>query len=108
LRFYRVDLLDFYRGTLSARRLGVLIKHLPAEAALVRALNGGQPPLSRTEHLLSDVWVVLVNILNPKSRVKDHPVRAQIEAKAHTAAKEARVIELRAKFEQRKRRYGLG
>jgi len=39
LRFYRVDLLDYHRGSLSLRRLGVLIKHLPADSALVRALT---------------------------------------------------------------------
>lgn len=93
-------MLDFYRGTLSARRLAVLVRHLPAEAAVVRALNGGQPPLSRLEHFIADLWALFAK--------KDHPVRAEIEAKAKAAAKQARVVELRTKFENRKRTYGLG
>lgn len=108
LRFYRVDLLDFYRGTLSVRRLGVLVRQLPPKSALVRALNGNRSQWSVAEHLLADLWVVLVRILNPKSRVKDHPRRAEMEAKAHLEAKRARVVELSSVFEKRKRAYGLG
>jgi hypothetical protein len=39
-----VDLLDFYRGTLSARRLWLLIRHLPTDSALVRK---AQPELAQ-------------------------------------------------------------
>jgi hypothetical protein len=100
LRFYQVDLLDFYRGALSARRLGVLVKHLPADSAVVQALTDGQRPFSRLENLVADVWVLWAK--------QDHPVRAEMQAKAYMAAKQARVVELRAKFEKRKRTYGLG
>jgi hypothetical protein len=48
-----VDLLDYHRGTLSARRLRVLIEHLPREAALVRALHGETADWGVTEHLLA-------------------------------------------------------
>jgi hypothetical protein len=99
LRFYRVDLLDLYRGTLSPRRLGVLISALPAKSALVRALNGGEPPWSRLEHLIADLWSVFTK--------KDHPKRAEMEAKARFEAKQARVVGLRAVYEKRKRKYGL-
>lgn len=107
MREYRVDLLDFYRGTMSHRRLGVLIRHLSPNSSLVRALNGNQVPWSMTEHLLADLWVVLVRILNPKSRTTDHPTRADMEAKVRAEAKRARVVELRAEYEKRKRKYGL-
>lgn len=41
LAFRGVDLLDFYRGRMSARRLAVLVDHLPPEAMSVRlALHG--------------------------------------------------------------------
>jgi hypothetical protein len=100
LRFYRVDLLDFYRGTLSVRRLGVLVRQLPAESATVRALNDGRPPWSVTDHLVADLWALWAK--------KDHPVRAEIEVKARTNAKRSRVVALRTKFEKRKRAYGLG
>lgn len=95
-----MDLLDFYRGTLSSRRLGVLIKHLPVESVLVKALNDGQKPYSQLEHLVADVWALWAK--------KDHPKRAEMEAKAKARRKNARVVKLRSKFERRKRAYGLG
>lgn len=48
-----MDLLDYYRGSLTARRLRVLIQHLPREAALVRALHGEDVEWGLTEHLLA-------------------------------------------------------
>ena len=53
LRFYGVDLLDYHRGRLSARRLRVLIQHLPKEAALVRAVRGEAAEWGLAEHLLA-------------------------------------------------------
>jgi hypothetical protein len=53
LRYYRVDLLDYYRGTLSARRLRVLIKHLPRDSALVGELHGDTAEWGLAEHLLA-------------------------------------------------------
>lgn len=108
LREYDVDVLDFYRGTLSARRLGVLVRELSADSALSRALNDGQPPWKLRDHLLADMWVVLVKIFNPKSKVKDHPRRVAMEAKRRKAVKAARATDLRSTFEKRKTTYGLG
>lgn len=93
-------MLDFYRGTLSARRLGVLVRQLSADSALSRALNGGEPPWSNTDHRVADLWALWAK--------QEHPVRAEMEAKAHKETKRARVIELRAKSERRKRTYGMG
>jgi hypothetical protein len=53
LRYYGVDLLDYHRGTLSARRVRVLIEHLPRDAALVRELHGETAEWGLTEHLLA-------------------------------------------------------
>jgi hypothetical protein len=53
LRFYGVDLLDHYRDRLTARRLRVLIQHLPRESALARALHGEEAGWGLTEHLLA-------------------------------------------------------
>ncbi|MFI9381467.1 hypothetical protein [Kutzneria sp. NPDC052558] len=50
-----MDLLDHYRGTLSARRLRVLVQHLPADSNLVRALHGEQAGWGLTDHLLATV-----------------------------------------------------
>lgn len=85
------------------------MRQLPVESALVRALNGGRTPWGNAEHLIADLWALTLQVHSgDKSRVQDHPVRAEMEAKARTAAKQARVIELKAKFEKRKRTYGLG
>lgn len=109
MRFYRIDLLDFFRGTLTARRLGVLIRQLPVESALVRALNDGRVPWGNLEHLIADHWALTLQINSgERARFRDHPVRAEIQQKAHAEAKRARVIDLKAKFEKRKQRYGLG
>jgi hypothetical protein len=48
-----VDLLDYYRGKLTPRRLRVLIRHLPRESALVRTLHGEAAEWGLTEHLLA-------------------------------------------------------
>lgn len=48
-----MDLLDYYRGRLSPRRLRVLIQHLPRQAALVREMHGGDVEWGLSEHLLA-------------------------------------------------------
>ncbi|HEX6468495.1 MAG TPA: hypothetical protein VF069_05315 [Streptosporangiaceae bacterium] len=53
LRYYGVDILDYHRGLLSARRLRVLVQHLPRDAALVRAVRGEAADWGPTEHLLA-------------------------------------------------------
>lgn len=99
MREYGIDLLDFYRGTLSVRRLGVLVRELKADSSLVRALNGGQLPWSNLEHRVADLWALWAK--------QDHPVRVDLETKAKTSAKAARVVELKAEYQKRKRAYGL-
>jgi len=100
-------LCDFYRGRISARRLGVLIRHLPRDSALVTARNGGQPMWSTIEHLLADIWALLVRAHAEKGSLPDdfdHPVRAEMTAQAKSAAKSA----LKSLFLQRKRRLQKG
>jgi hypothetical protein len=65
----------------------------------VRALNKGRPHWTQTDHLLADLWSVWTK--------QDHPVRAEMEAKARADAKRARVVELRSTFQKRKHAYGL-
>jgi hypothetical protein len=48
-----VDVLDYHRDRLTARRLRVLIQHLPPDSALVRALRGESAEWGLTEHLLA-------------------------------------------------------
>lgn len=85
----------------------VLLRHLPHDSALVRALNEGRPGWSNTDHLIADLWILTLNAhSNGNSPVADHPVRAAMEEKARTEAKLARVAELKAEFKRRKRAYG--
>lgn len=53
LRYYGIDLLDWHRETLSARRLALLVKHLPRESALNRELHGEAAEWSVSDHLLA-------------------------------------------------------
>lgn len=48
-----MDLLDYYRGRLSPRRLRVLIRYLPRDSALVRAVHGPVADWGPVEHLLA-------------------------------------------------------
>lgn len=90
-RYYKIDLNDFYRGEISPRRLGVLIRYLPTDSTLVSALNDGQPMWGSVEHLLADLWALLVRANTPKDEAPaeplDHPVRAEMTERALAAAK---------------------
>ncbi|MGW0945242.1 hypothetical protein ACWD4O_22205 [Streptomyces sp. NPDC002623] len=48
-----MDLLDWHRERLTARRLTVLIKQLPRDSALNRELHGEAAEWSVTDHLLA-------------------------------------------------------
>lgn len=94
-----MELLDFYRGTLSARLLGVYVRQLSADSATSRALNDDAPPWSRLENLVADLWALWAK--------QEHPDRAEMVAKVLAENKRARVIELKSVFQKRKRIYGL-
>lgn len=70
------------------------------------AING-EPGWSRIEHLLADLWALLVRVYSEKGSLADdfdHPVRAEMTAKAKAAAKQS----LKELFLQRKRRLQKG
>ncbi|ORA64107.1 hypothetical protein BST24_02765 [Mycobacteroides franklinii] len=93
-----------YRGTMSIRRLGVLVRHLPPHSRTVAAVNDGQPGWTITDHLIADVWAAMVKLLGDPDKVPeniDHPTRAAMVAKAVAAAKKA----LKAMFLKRKSGY---
>lgn len=53
-----IDLLDFWRGRMTARRLDLLISHLPVESALAIALNPDNAELTRWragDYILADL-----------------------------------------------------
>lgn len=83
----------------------MLIHYLPRDSALVTALTDGEPPLSRIENLIADLWALQVKAYSDPGKdsgtVVDHPVRAAITKKAVAAAKKA----TRALFVKRKSAY---
>ncbi|MQY07758.1 hypothetical protein [Actinomadura macrotermitis] len=48
-----MDLLDYHRGTLSARRVRVLVQHLPRDSAFVQELQGEEAQWGLGEHLMA-------------------------------------------------------
>lgn len=97
LRYYRVDLLDYHRGTLSPRRLRVLIKHLPRDSALVRALHGDVAEWGLAEHLLAGAvdelavgnWLFVAANSDENADVPERPrpvPRPGVEAAEETVA----------------------
>ncbi len=106
LRYYGIDLLDFYRGTLSGRRLRILLRHMPYDSALVRKMNGGRPGWGLTDHLLADLWrvIIQVNSQDP-AKVDDHPVRAEMITQAALREKNERLGALKSRFRRLKSRY---
>ncbi len=95
---------------MSVRLLGVLVRELPVKSRLVTALNGGRPRWTDTEHLLADLWALLVRVNTPEDDAPaepvDHPIRAAMAAKELASSKAA----LREIYFKRKRervnRYG--
>lgn len=82
----------------------MLIRGLSSRSLLVRVLNGGEP-FTLTDNLIADLWVstTKANAKDPK-KIKDHPVRAEMQAKAVARARSERAAQLRAEYEERKRR----
>jgi hypothetical protein len=73
-------------------------------SALVTALNDGRPRWTDVENLLADLWALLARVNSEKGSLPDdfdHPVRAEMAAKARATAKKA----LKAMFRTRKNTY---
>lgn len=101
-------MLDYYRGTLTARRLHVLIDRLPYDSATARSQNGDRPVWSVQDHLIADLWSLIVGVNSEKgSPYVEQPRRAEMEMAAHVRDKETRVDQLRANFRAKKLAYGM-
>ncbi|MFF8830642.1 hypothetical protein [Streptomyces sp. NPDC015131] len=48
-----MDLLDWHRGRLSSRRLAVLVRHMPRDSALARAVHGEAAEWNVGDYLLA-------------------------------------------------------
>lgn len=83
------------------RRLGVLVRQLPAESRLATALNDGLPVWGTTDHLLADLWALTARAHSEKDSLPesfDHPARAEMTVKAKTEHLKA----LKEKYRKRK------
>jgi hypothetical protein len=98
-RFYGVDYRDRWcrdecgRRRLTLRMIGVRVKHLPADSACARILNGGEEPWSVLEYLVADVVHVLSGEPHPaRPRVKRYmtPQRRRALAAGRRRAAERR------------------
>lgn len=78
-RYYQIDLVDFWRGTLSFRKLSVLVRKLPDEAQTTRKLTGNRRGFTLTDHLLADLWTLKAKSMNAKSAPDDHPWRTSLD-----------------------------
>ncbi|MEO2133379.1 MULTISPECIES: hypothetical protein [unclassified Microbacterium] len=86
-----MDLADYFRGELSLRRLSVLIKHLPADAAVQRIAHKGETAWTREELLLThliQVWTGKPHPWLPKAdrRSRYADLRARLEAQQRRLA----------------------
>lgn len=48
-----------WRGTLSPRRVDVLVRGLPPDSATRMAMNNREPLWARTDYILADLWDAL-------------------------------------------------
>lgn len=97
MAFRGFDLLDMWRGTLSPRKVDVLIRGLPADSATRMAMNKGQPLWTRTDFILADLidasngvaWCVANKDVPSKSQSKfpkPYPRPGMDEVKAKITA----------------------
>lgn len=83
LRYYGVDLLDFYRQSLTLRRLCILVTHLPGDAAVWRTVYPDDG-WSRTDVLLlaverriTTLWATVAAALG--AQVDDEAVAVPVD-----------------------------
>lgn len=78
-RFYGIDYRDRWRGGLTLRRLGALVRYLPPDAAVVAIGRQGDPHWSIEAHLLDDLRMVWTS--TDKKPAKPHPSRPKPQPK---------------------------
>ncbi|MDI1290050.1 MAG: hypothetical protein PSX37_08915 [bacterium] len=100
---YQIDLRDLWRfgpdgrRLLTARRLGVLLRGLPANSSIRRALD--LPTWTPEIHMLADIWAALVKV--------DHPARP-VPPEAPDPEREERVAALKVDAAERQRAIDAG
>lgn len=99
-RWYQIDYRDRWRRDengkprLTLRRLYVLLRHLPPDAALVRALGDGQAVWNLEHVILAHIWQAVARSKKP------HPLLA----KAHQLTKRLKSPERISQLEAARKR----
>lgn len=85
-----------------------MIDRLPYDSATSRSKNGDRPVWSVQDHLIADLWSLIVAVNSEKgSPVVEQPRRAEMEMLAHFRDKESRVDALRGVYRAKKLAYGM-
>jgi hypothetical protein len=101
-RYYRIDYRDRWRGDLTLRRLWVLIKHLPPDAATSTAARDGDAHWAIEAHLLDDIRMALTT--TEKAPAKPHPARPRGKPKAQDPARLRKLADARRRARERRLR----
>jgi len=70
----------------------------------VRAENGDKPGWGLTDSLIADLWALVLNLLSGEKGFTDHPLRAEMTARAAAAQQAARAVEQRSRYQRAKAR----
>lgn len=103
--FYGIDLAGIVDGSLSWRRLGVLVRQLPREARTVRAQYGAEADWGQVEHLLAGALDLLAEANWQRAGDKKQPHPKPVPRPGERTRTKLSTTELRDRLlEQRRRR----
>lgn len=105
-RWYHIDYRDRWRGDLTLRRLYVLLRHLPAESAVMAVMRAGRSHWSIEAQLLDDLRISLTGSKERPS--KPHPQRPRPQAKTSSPERERKVQDARRRARDRRRLIDAG
>lgn len=99
LRSQGVDLLDFYRGTLSVRALSVLVRHLPVDGAVMAAADPEGVFIAShkpTDYVLMNLWDLTLSIATQGSQVQTYPRPTEMVEEQRWRAQRMTLLEQQA------------
>lgn len=92
-RFYNVRLSDVFAGTLSLRRLDVLVRNMPDGSATARAIHGEVVEWGATEHLLALVADLLAQANWQRQGDKGKPAPKPVDRPGYRNGRIHRVMD---------------
>lgn len=104
--FCGIDYRDRWRGGLTLRRIGLLIRRLPPESSVGAVARDGKPWWTLTDHLIDDLRMSLTG--TKKKPAKPHPLRPRPSRRRQDMTPQRRVRLDDARRRARERRAALG